>query len=156
MGLGSLVQASRGLRVKERLRLVATWLLLGCSRVTIAVLPFRLIRGFLGEHHASTTTGEVILAGRRRTQALNIAYVIGAAAAYCPWRADCYPQALTARMILTMAGIPHTVSFGVRRSEGELLAHAWVRAGDVVVTGGTSDEFTQVGAFTWTPRRVRA
>jgi len=150
-----MVRISRTWGVKDRVRLVATWMLLGSARVVIAILPFRLIRGFLGEHHATTMTGEPSLAGHRHARARHVATLIGIAAAHSPWRADCYPQALTARLMLTMARIPHTVRFGVRRDGDELRAHAWVLAGDVMVTGGDGGDYTAVAAFTWTPRRDR-
>ena len=74
------------------------------------------------------------------------------AARHTPWRSECYPQALTARVLLGLAGIPHVVSFGVRRDRDALVAHAWVRVGEVVVTGTTGHEYTEVGAFAWAPR----
>ena len=73
------------------------------------------------------------------------------AAAYAPWRSDCYPQALTARTFLALRRIPHEVVFGVRRDGDALVAHAWVRAGDVEVTGGSGREYTEVGWFSWSP-----
>jgi hypothetical protein len=132
--------------------------MLGGARLVVAVVPFRYIHGLLGEHRASATdamTGEIQLAGHCHVRASQIATLVTVAAAHCPWRADCYPQALTARTMLTMSRIPHTVSFGVRRDEDRLRAHAWVRAGDVVVTGATEDDYTEVAAFVWSPRSSR-
>jgi len=156
VSLGSLARVSRTLPLRERARLLAVWLLLGLSRIAIAILPFRVIRRVLGEHRATSAPQERELDARRRARALHLASHVGVAAAHSPWRADCYPQALTGRLLLTMARIPHTVSFGVRRADDGLRAHAWVHAGDVTVTGGTGDEYTEVAAFTWSPRRVSA
>jgi len=136
-------------------RLVATWLMLGGARLVVAVLPFRFIRALLGERRASTSgavAGEISLAGHCHARATGIATLVTVAAAHCPWRADCYPQALTARTMLTMSRIPHSVSFGLRRDNGRLCAHAWVRAGDVLVTGATEDAYTEVARFVWSPR----
>lgn len=74
------------------------------------------------------------------------------AATRTPWTSDCYPQALTARILLRGARVPHTVVFGLLRGEaGELLAHAWVNVGAVTVTGGSVRSWTPVGSFSWRP-----
>ncbi|MBM7518735.1 hypothetical protein JOD66_003702 [Nocardioides nitrophenolicus] len=74
------------------------------------------------------------------------------AATRTPWTSDCYPQALTARILLRGARVPHSVVFGVLRDPaGALLAHAWVTVGPVTVTGGSVREWTPVGSFSWRP-----
>lgn len=79
--------------------------------------------------------------------------MVRTAAARTPWQSDCYPQALTARVLLRAARVPHSVTFGVRRDDaGELRAHAWVAAADVAVTGGDGSSWSAVGSFHWTPR----
>ena len=60
---------------------------------------------------------------------------------------------ITPRTFLAARRIPHVVSFGVRRDGDALVAHAWVHAGDIAVTGGNGREYTEVGAFSWSPRR---
>ncbi|TWG93927.1 transglutaminase superfamily protein [Nocardioides sp. J9] len=81
-------------------------------------------------------------------------WVVRTAATRTPWRSDCFPQALTARLLLRAARVPHTVTFGLRRdAAGQLKAHVWVAAGEVAVTGGSSDAWTRVGGAAWAPRR---
>lgn len=76
------------------------------------------------------------------------------AATRTPWRSDCFPQALTARLLLRAARVPHTVTFGLRRdAAGQLKAHVWVAAGEVAVAGGSGAAWTRVGAAAWAPRR---
>lgn len=76
------------------------------------------------------------------------------AATRTPWRSDCFPQALTARLLLRAAGVPHTVTFGLRRDDsGALKAHVWVAAEQVAVTGGQGTHWTGVASFAWRPRR---
>ncbi|GAB3855883.1 hypothetical protein GCM10028801_12190 [Nocardioides maradonensis] len=89
---------------------------------------------------------------RARGRAVGVARAIGSAAAHTPWRSDCYPQALTARILLRALRVPHTVVFGVRRdAAGELRAHAWVTVGDLTVTGGSPETWTGVASFAWAP-----
>jgi hypothetical protein len=135
---------------------VSAWTLLGVSRLAILLLPFRLVRRALGERRdAGTPPAVAALDDATKVRAARIAAAVGLSARHTPWRSECYPQALTARLLLGMARIPHVVSFGVRRDAGNLVAHAWVHAGDVPVTGGTGHSYTEVGSFAWTPRSRR-
>ncbi|MBW8752002.1 MAG: lasso peptide biosynthesis B2 protein [Propionibacteriales bacterium] len=128
---------------------------MGLSRLAILVLPFAAVRRALGEHRAPVASAEdpsppldeaALLRARR------IGATVQLAARHTPWRSECYPQALTARLLLGLARVPHVVSFGVRRDGDALVAHAWVHAGGLTVTGGTGHRYTEVGAFAWAPR----
>lgn len=80
--------------------------------------------------------------------------MVRTAAARTPWTSDCFPQALTARLLLRAARVPHVVTFGVRRDDtGALKAHVWVAADHVAVTGGSGSSWTGVGSSAWAPRR---
>jgi hypothetical protein len=126
---------------------------LGLTRVAILVLPFSLVRRALGDHHdPRTPTTTPPLERDALARAARIGASVRLAARHTPWRSECYPQALTARILLGLARVPHVVSFGVRRDAGELVAHAWVHAGGVPVTGFTGHEYTEVGTFAWAPR----
>lgn len=156
MGLTSRVRAFFRLGYKDQVRLAGAWFLLFLSRVLIAVLPFTLVRRLLGENHAvSDPLPPVDLDPVQHARAVHIGRIVQVAAAYAPFRSDCYPQALTARVLLAVCRIPHLVSFGVRRDGDRLLAHAWVHAGGVPVTGGSGEAYAQVGTFTWSPGRRR-
>ncbi|MCW2857635.1 MAG: hypothetical protein JWR52_3250 [Marmoricola sp.] len=144
--------ARTGLR--DQVRLAAAWSLLGFSRLLIVLMPFTVVRRLLGENRSTTESPDTVeLDETQRLRAAQIGRVVTVAAAHAPWRADCYPQALTARTFLAARRIPHVVSFGVRRDGDALVAHAWVHAGDVEVTGGSGADYTEVGAFSWSPRK---
>jgi len=154
-----LVHTVRGfvrLGLRDQVRFTAAWSLLGFYRLLIAVLPFTAVRRLLGDDQSGAApTPTPLLDPVQKVRAAHIGRIVEAAAAHAPLRSDCYPQALTARTFLTLRRIPHTVTFGVRRDGDALVAHAWVHAGDVVVTGGDSKSYTAVGAFAWTPRSGR-
>jgi hypothetical protein len=127
-----------------------SWLLLGLTRAAIALLPFAHVRRLLGE--GRTDPPDLPPASARDARRSRR---IERAARYTPWRSDCYPQALTAHLQLRLARVPHTVTFGLRRAEHGLTAHAWVRSADRIVTGGDPRAYMTVGSFTWLPRPER-
>lgn len=93
----------------------------GVARAEVAALP------------ASTTVldhGQSGLVDR-------IAFVIPRVAARLPWRADCLVQALAAKRWLGRRGIKSTLTLGVAKDpQSTFEAHAWLTAGDRIVTGG--------------------
>lgn len=67
-----------------------------------------------------------------------------------PWESKCMIQALAAKRILNSMGFPCTLYMGVKNSPetGEMLAHAWLRCGDKIVTGENGYlEYTVTGKF---------
>lgn len=66
-----------------------------------------------------------------------LAYVIPRVAQRLPWRADCLVQALAGQNWLLRAGIGSQIVLGVPIDQtGDFEAHAWLVAGDRIVTGG--------------------
>jgi hypothetical protein len=68
-----------------------------------------------------------------------------------PVRLVCFPQALALFSMLRRRGITSEVLYGAARLEsGELVAHAWLRCGEVVLVGGeTAGNFSVLD--TWKP-----
>ena len=66
-----------------------------------------------------------------------VAFIVPRVGASLPWRSDCLVQALAARRWLAGHGIGSDICIGVRKPEDdEFGAHAWLKVGDQVVTGG--------------------
>jgi hypothetical protein len=133
--------------------LAPTWLLLGLSRATILVVPFRRLAPRIG-----VLTGVEpwipLISEAQRVRAVQIARTVNTAARYTPWESNCFPQAVTARILLGLYRIPYALYFGLAKGPGhaETKAHAWVAAGPVRVTGGLSfPRFTVVGCFVAPP-----
>jgi hypothetical protein len=139
-------------RVNDLIRLMMCVACLAIARLAIRVVPFARLQSWLGRPGlGGEPTPTLDAANTARAQ--RVSQTLQRAAARTPWASNCYSQALAARFQLGMAGIPHTVSFGLRRNELDALeAHAWVVAGDVVVTGGgVIGNYTEVSSFTWVP-----
>ena len=64
------------------------------------------------------------------------------------WESRCLVRALTARKMLAHKKIPTTLYLGCKLDEnGKMSAHAWLRAGDYYVTGGTGEGYSVVSRF---------
>ena len=105
------------------------WLLV--ARIMIGVFSFRRVAAWL----SATSEGpndepDAHLLGR-------VSYAVGAAANHVPWRSDCFPQTIAARMLLKGYGYRSTIHLGVEKSSPDSIAgHAWLTCGEEIVTGG--------------------
>ena len=130
--------------------LVPTWIMLGLARMTVLLIPFRMIAPRLGRSEIGAAI--IPLATQdQKARALNIGRVIRLATKYTPWNANCFAQAIVARQLLSIYGLPYTVFLGFSANadkDGSVGAHAWTISGSVPITGGYSfDHFTVVGEF---------
>jgi len=113
------------------------WLLLqaifwlAIARLMLVLVPFRWLSGRLSGRGSQQPVAPAPELLRR------IGWAVDVAARHVPWRADCFPQALTGRMLLQRRGHASTIHIGVVNEAGRgLSGHAWLTCGDVVVTGG--------------------
>jgi transglutaminase superfamily protein len=144
-------------RVSDLIKVTMCVACLATARLAIRVVPFVRLQSWLGRPGLGGEPAPDLDASAI-AQARRISQILQRAAARTPWASNCYSQALAARFQLGVAGIPHTVSFGLRRNDLDALeAHAWVVAGDVVVTGGgVIGDYTEVSSFTWVPHGRRS
>jgi len=121
----------------------AFWL--GVSRLAILILPFRWIAPFLGTHMAQSDEN----AYRDRKTAIFISRAILVMSCHLPWECKCLTQAVSCKMMLQRRRIPSTLYLGVSKKEdGDLNAHAWLRAGDMIILGGGGlESFSVVSTF---------
>ena len=56
---------------------------------------------------------------------------------YAFWKTTCYTQAIAARLLLKRKGIKSKIYLGMTKDKNnKLLAHAWTKVGEKVITGG--------------------
>ena len=118
---------------------------LGLSRTAILLIPFRRIAPLLGQTMTITPDHEL----PDMTFPLQISWAVRTAARFTPWESKCLAQAMSARIMLKRRGYPTTLYLGLAKKErNELSAHAWLRCGSRILTGGAGHrQFTVVGAF---------
>jgi hypothetical protein len=149
---GSVPRAVRGvLRMRPRTVVLAgaVWLMLWAARLVLLLVPLRRLVKYYGDDHG-VTLSIPLAAPRESARARGIARAIALAVRYSPRSANCYPQALVARLLLRARGIPHGLYFGVARAGAlePMAAHAWVMVGPFAVCGGNGfDQYTVVRCF---------
>ena len=126
--------------------LIEALLWLGLVRLAILALPFRWIAPHLGQYMAeSALTGIPEQSNRLR----RIAWAITAVSRHTLWESACLAQAIAGKMMLRRRGLQSTLYLGVARDEDEgLNTHAWLRSGDLILTGVPGKEqFTVISTF---------
>lgn len=132
-------------RLDKRLFMQA-WLGLGVAQLLLKLLSFRRLSRFMGEVMAESPAH---IAEEEMAYAQRIRLAIERATRYRFWSVRCLPQAMTAKMMLQQRGIRSTLYLGAMFNEQrELEAHAWLRCGPSLVTGGAGHEqFRVVATF---------
>ncbi len=108
---------------------------MGISRASIRILSFRQISPHLGQRELSTPksglTVEIEQLARRVSRMIQIA------SRHMPWQSKCLVQAMAAKAMLRKRRVPTTLYLGVAKGNGaDLSAHAWLRSGNQIITGG--------------------
>jgi hypothetical protein len=118
----------------------------GIARILIVFIPLKRFAFILGTHMKETPA---TAADENLDLLKAVGTAISRASRYVPWRCKCYEQAIAAKIILRGYGIGTTLYYGVAKDhENNLIAHAWVRCGEYIVTGRPGmKRFTVVGTF---------
>jgi hypothetical protein len=86
-----------------------------------------------------------------RAQAAAVGWAVRAAASHAPWESTCLVQALAGAALLRHRRIDGTLYLGVAKDAAaaeSMSAHAWLRCGDLVLTGGAERaRFTPIASF---------
>lgn len=131
---------------QEQALLPVIFILTALVRAAILLLPFAWLARFLGKGMAESCPDlppDKLPAVRRLGRA------IARVSAHTPWESKCLVQAIVGKILLRRLGLPNTLYLGVGRDEkNAMIAHAWLRCGDVYVSGGAGrEQFTVVGKF---------
>ena len=129
---------------KIKIVLLTVFFLMGLIRLAILVVPFKHLASRMGKE-MSETSDEV---GKKElSRAYKVGWCINKMSDFTPWESKCLVQALTAQIILKSLHIPSTLYLGItRESSNKLIAHAWLRCGQLIVTGAQERERFKVVA----------
>lgn len=121
------------LRTSEQWLLIKAALLLEAFKLSIHLLPFRVLRSLadgaeripVRVRHADQFSAE------------SIGWVVETMSRHMPGEKTCLTQALTTQVLLSRRGHPALLHIGVVKKElGEFQAHAWVECEGKIVIGG--------------------
>lgn len=121
--------------------LQATWWLF-IANLLLWCVPFRWIKPMLKARWGKQThppSEPVVTLGR----------IIRKVAHRAPWRTTCLVQALAGKIMLARHGFRSFVFIGVAKDrDQQVAAHAWLKCGDIYVTGGAERaQFNAVAGF---------
>ena len=123
---------------------VEAWCLLHVAKLVILFMPFKKIASWLG------SLGVESVHDLHSTDMFTkIEHAVRRAAKCTLHESKCYDQALTAKALLGQCSLPATIYFGLaKENENQLMAHAWVRCGERIISGKAGMErFTVVACF---------
>ncbi len=128
---------------KDKLLLFQTVGWLAVARIMLAVNSFERLSEKLADAGQSNGLEPDPVELRR------MSYAISAAANNVPWRSDCFPQSIAARLMLRRRGFSSTIHLGVERvGAADLAGHAWLTCGETVVTGDVDlDRYTELHRY---------
>ena len=130
----------------DKVILLEALFLTGIARLVILSIPFGKYKKYIGTHKEETSF-DINLEEYRVIK--RIAWAVNTVSKYTPWESKCLVQALTAQRMLKERKVSSTLYLGVNKDEkNNMKAHAWLRCGQVIVTGGyNKNEFKEVAKF---------
>jgi hypothetical protein len=116
---------------------------LSFAKLLILFFPFKKIAALIGRSQVESPI-EVM----ESTIIKDIEISMIRAVKYALFTSKCYDQALATTFMLKRRKISSTIYFGLHKETEQLLAHAWVRCGDKIVSGKLRYErFTPIAWF---------
>ena len=129
----------------------------GIIRASILMLPFQGLSRSYGQHYHNQQLSSLVTV-QQLQQAWRIGKMAELAARYTPWQSKCLVQALMVRTLLGFYRIPYVLHLGATMTGDDqepMKAHAWVKVGRWVVSGGEGHRaFAIVGTYL-TPNIVK-
>lgn len=127
----------------ERLMVIEAACLLGLARMLVITLPFRWVAKALTR---KTPENEFEMPQKL---VVKTAWAISRTSLYTPWKSNCLAKAIAGKYMLRRRRISNTLYLGVAKDEiGEFEAHAWLKCGETIITGGNQlDRYAIVAVF---------
>jgi len=131
-------------RILDLAALVEALALCTAASILLRVLRFSRVAPHLGRHMTESPPSQP---GATGVNVQRVRWAVEKAARLLPWKPLCLPQAITAQRMLRVRGIPSTLYLGTDPAN-RYAAHAWVRVGGVIMTGGDDPgRYTVVSTF---------
>lgn len=131
---------------RDKILLIEAFFLTGIIRFAILFIPFNRLAKLAGKYKEESSE---YLRDVDRFTTKRIGWVVNIISRNTPWESKCLVKALTAQILLKQRKISSTLYLGVAKDkENKLIAHAWLRSGVDIITGGDEKSlFTEVAKF---------
>jgi len=116
----------------DKLLLMETIFLLFCIKIMVWGIPLKWYAKLLGKQHKET---EGVLSDFLNHKIYKISAAIVRSRKVIPWENQCLTEAIAGKILLRQYGLNGTLYFGVRKENNSFTAHAWLRCGEIYVTG---------------------
>ena len=104
------------------------------ANMSIKVIPFKtLIQKITNSEMISDE--HLIISSRQRERLIRATELLERIRESVPWRVYCFEQALVLLIIAKVLGVNMNIYFGLQKSNENVRAHAWTKAGNEVFTG---------------------
>lgn len=113
-------------------------------RLIVLILPKTLLQKKMGKPNEES--GHKISMESYKEAAM-ISRLVNRICDITPWESKCLVRALIAKRLLQHKKISSTIYLGVGKEGGKMKAHAWVRSGEMFVTGGNGEGYVKVACF---------
>ena len=136
MSLANDLRRAAALGWRGRMDLLRAAAELAIARIRLSTIaPEALVARDRIEGREAPSPGQAALIDR-------VAFALPRMAARVPWRASCLVQALAGQRWLARFGIASELVLGARKPvDGDMEAHAWLKAGERIVVGGESGDY---------------
>lgn len=127
----------------ERRLVLEAAVLMGIARMVVITMPFRWVASALegksNEEQVEQISGQI----------KKVAWAVRRTSHYTPWRSNCLAKAIAAKYMLRRRRISNTLYMGMAKNpQGEFEAHAWLRSGETIITGGSHlERYAVVAVF---------
>lgn len=130
--------------IKEKLLFIEAFFLTGLMRAKILKVPFNKLKKELGTYNTESAD-DVVLDDYKIAKIVRD--VVVTISKFTPWESLCLVQAMTVQRMLKKRGISTTIYLGVNKENKNMVAHAWIRCGQMFVTGGDGSGYATVAKF---------
>jgi len=135
-----------GLKREYKMLLLEAFFLSGIVRVAILVVPFKKLKNFMGVYNCES---RFEIEDEQNMVVSKVGWAMKKVVKYTPWQSKCLVKALVVQQMLKRRKIYSTIYLGAGNDEkNNTIAHAWLRCGRRIVTGGeVIKKFKQVAKF---------
>lgn len=129
---------------KSKKMTVEAYIYAGWYRFCILVFKPKKLQKYWGEEGRESSAEEI---NKNYHVAAHVGQIVNRYCNKTMWESKCLVRALTAQKLLSKRNIHTTLYLGCGKENDKMVAHAWLRCGEMYVTGGNGEGYAVVDCF---------